>query len=270
MDNVILDGLAFTRLADGSLFPVLTGSKGKAPKPSEPTQEERNLQKVQTESAQEQLRMAKEQQEENEALTPLLLEEYGLVRSVDPVTGKPVYTKSPDALTDKRKEIEGMQLDRSLKALKGELPVTVTLARELELGERKLNEKMSKQLGPGWETTTAGIQAKAEYERMATALKEGEQKDQLTTAEALSINRQQSRAGNTQGTFDTSSQGRISASSLMGGAGASGGSALNYYGNLRNNALEAKRMSNEQTAGYIQGGMSLVGMGGGIGAAVLI
>ena len=163
-----------------------------------------------------------------------------------------------------------MQLDRSLKALKGELPVTATLAKELELGERTLGEKLSRQLGPGWETTSAGIQAKAEYDRMATSLREAEQKDQLTTAEALSINRQNSRAGATQDTLSTTSAGRIGASSLFGQAGQSGGNALNYYGTLRNASMTAKKMKMDEEGGLVGGGMGLVGTGAGIGAAILI
>jgi len=240
---------------------------GGAPAPAEPTAEERRLQKIQADSAEEQLRLGREQQDDTAALTPLLLEEYGLTKTIDPVTGKPVYTKTPNALIDKRKEIEGMQLDRSLKALKGELPVTETLAKELQLGERTLDERLSKQLGSGWETTTAGIQAKAEYQRMSTSLKEAEQKDQLTTAEALSINRQNSRAGSTQGTYDTSSQGRVGASSLYGGAAGTAGGALGYYGSLRGNSETYKERMQKERSDYIGGGLAL---GGSIGGAAIL
>lgn len=270
MRSIILNGLAFSILDDGSLFPVLTGAKGDAPQPPPPTAEEKKLQQLQIDATERQLKMAKDQEADNEALQPLLLQELGLTRTVDPATGKVTFTKAPDALGDKRKEIEGMQLDRSLKALRGELPVTATLAKELELGERTLGEKLSRQLGPGWETTTAGIQAKAEYNRMATSLREAEQKDQLTTAEALSINRQNSRQSNTDAIMDTSSSGRIGASSLMGGSAGSAGNALNYQMQRRNLALQSRQMKNDEIGGYVSGGMSLVGTGGGIGAAVLI
>jgi hypothetical protein len=270
MRNVIVDGLAFSQLEDGSLFPVLAAAKGDAPAPSPPTEEERRLQNIQATSAEEQLKIARSQQAENEAMTPILLEEYGLTRTVDPTTGKITYAKNADDLSTKRKEIEGMQLDRSLKALKGELPVTATLAKELELGKRTLSEKLSRQLGPGWETSSAGIQANAEYDRMATSLKEAEQKDQLTTAEALSINRQQSRAGNNQNQFSDLNAPRVGASSLYGNAAQTGGNALNYYGQMRQNSLAAKQMKNEEIGGYVSGGMGLVGTGAGIGAAILI
>lgn len=235
-------------------------SGGDAPAPAQPSPEERRLQGIQADSATQQLDIAKKQQAENEALMPVLLDNYGLSRTVDPTTGKISYTNT-DPNAAKSKEIEGMQLDRSLKALKGELPVTATLAKELELGKRTLAEKLSKQLGPGWETSSAGIQANAEYDRMATSLREAEQKDQLTTAEALSINRQNARQGNTQGINETVSTPNISASGLLSNAGGSAGNALNYYGTLRNASLQNKQMNGQETAGYVSAGMGAAGMG---------
>lgn len=270
MRKMLVHGLAFLELEDGSLFPQLVGGKGEAPAPAAPTPEERRLQSIQAKTAEEQLRIAKQQQAENEALTPVLLQEYGLSRTVHPTTGKITYEKTSDDLTGKRKEIEGMQLDRSLKALKGELPVTATLAKELELGERTLSEKLSRQLGPGWETSSAGIQAQAEYRRMATSLREAEQKDQLSTAETLSINRQTNRAGNTQGTYDMNSVGRTGASALFSNAGGSAGGALNYYGTLRSASEAARARRDENIGGYVSGGMGLAGAAVGVGGALLI
>lgn len=333
MRSILVHGLAFYELPDGSLFPVLAGGKGGAPAPAQPTPEERRLQGIQAQAAQEQLILAREQRADTEALTPLLLQEYGLnrvekVSQADPrlaglqaeratlaqqlaalpavkragprgtiVTllnpearaiqdriktmdseiagldpgGRKSYTyeKTEDDMTKKRKEIEGMQLDRSLKALKGELPVTATLAKELELGKRTLAEKLSRQLGPGWETSSAGIQANAEYDRMATSLREAEQKDQLTTAEALSINRQASRAGNTEAVQNTSSIGRVGASGLLSTSGGSAGNALDYYGSLRGAAERAQQRGSDSTSGYVAGGMGLVGAGI-VGGAILI
>ena len=329
-NEILLYGLRFYRLDDGSLFPVLTGGIGgdDAPPPAEPSAEEKRLLEIQATSAEEQLKLARKQQAENNALMPLLLQQYGITRSVSsadprvatlqaeraqlvaqdaarpqgagplaggqqwnprgywesvstslPKTlapnpriaaidaqlatmdkgGKVSYATTPDELMTKRKEIEGMQLDRSLKALKGELPVTATLAKELELGKRTLAEKLNRQLGPGWETSSAGIQANAEYDRMATSLKEAEQRDQLTTAEALSINRQGSRAANTEGLYSTISAPTAGASSLLRTAGGGAGEALNYYGTLRDASLQAKQMAGQETAGYVSGGMSLAG-----------
>jgi endosialidase-like protein len=264
MRDLIIDGWPFYRLPDGSLLPELTGAKGDAPGPAQPTDEEKRLMRIQGTAAQEQLTIARSQQAENEALMPLLLQEYGLTRVVDPVTKQISYTKSPDDLTTKRKEIEGMQLDRSLKALKGELPVTATLTKELELGKRTLAEKLSRQLGPGWETSSAGIQAQAEYDRMATSLKEAEQKDQLTTAEALSINRQQSRAGNTEGTYNTMSTPNIGASGLLSNASGGAGSGLQYYGRLREASERAQQVAAQERGGYVSGVLGAAGLGAGL------
>lgn len=268
MDMIDREGWSYYRMPDGSLFPLLQGAKGEPPAPAEASPEEKRLQTIQADTAQEQLAIAKKQQAENEALNPILLSEYDLTRTVDPVTGAISYTKNANALTDKRKEIEGMQLDRSLKALKGELPVTATLAREIEMGKRNMTEKLNRQLGPGWELSSAGIQSMDEYDRMATSLKEAEQKDQLSTAEALSIGRQNSRQSNSAGTFDLTNRGSSGASALYGNAGSSAGSALGYYGQLRQASERAQSRSDDNTSGFISGGMGLVGTGGVMAYAI--
>ena len=57
---------------------------GGAPAPAEPSAEEKRLLNIQSKSAEEALRLAKEQQADSDALMPLLLEDYGLTRTVDP------------------------------------------------------------------------------------------------------------------------------------------------------------------------------------------
>lgn len=116
-------------------------------------------------------------------LNPLLLKQAGI--TVDPVTGE--YSIVEDPAAAQQREISTLANARTLAALKGELPVTATLQRQLTVGRQNLNEELVKRLGPGYETSTAGIQAIAAYEAEATALKEAEQKDQLTTAQALAL-----------------------------------------------------------------------------------
>ena len=92
MRKITVEGLSFHELEDGSLFPVLAGAKGDAPGPAAPSPEERRLQGIQADSASESLKIAKQQQAENEALMPVLLDQQGLSRTVDPTTGTTAVT----------------------------------------------------------------------------------------------------------------------------------------------------------------------------------
>ncbi len=185
------------------VFPLIAGGGGGDVEPSTPSPEELELTRAQTEATRQQteigrqqLELARGQQAEFEALSPFIYEQYGLTRTVGE-GGEITLEPTPEYAEQRAmaREIESLQNERSLAALKGELPVTETLKKELEYGRQALNERLSRQLGPGYETSTPGIQALAEFQRMGTSLKEAEQHQQLSTAEALALNRQTSRTG---------------------------------------------------------------------------
>lgn len=72
--------------------------------------------------------------------------------------------KAPLSENDQlRQEAETEFLKRQRAALRGELPVAPGLIRDLDSQQRLLQERMRQQLGTGWETSTAGIQAQGEY-----------------------------------------------------------------------------------------------------------
>ena len=64
-----------------------------------------------------------------------------------------------------RSETETLALERQKSALKGELPLPSGLERQFEDDEAILRESLRQQLGPGFETSTAGIQALEEFRR---------------------------------------------------------------------------------------------------------
>lgn len=74
-------------------------------------------------------------------------------------------------------------LDRYQKALKGELPVDPTLERALTENKKTLQESMLKKLGPGWETSTSGLQALAEYDKRAEELRSAARQGTITEGE---------------------------------------------------------------------------------------
>lgn len=263
IQQLLIDGVPHWQMGD-VVVPMLAGGKGDIP---EPSAEERQLTATNNKLAQQQYDLTVEQKKEQDAFAPILMKEYGLIRNVDPTTGAVSYTEDPnDTLRAQGKEIQTLANERSLKALKGELPVSPTLDNELNVGEAQLKERLSRQLGPGYETSTPGIQAMSEYKRMSTALREAERRDQLTTAEALSLNRQNGRLQYNSGVTDsTITQPAMTRAQLLTGAQAGQNSAMNYYTNQRNERMGYQQMAAQERAGYASAAMGAVGMAGAAG-----
>jgi len=103
------------------------------------------------------------------------------------------FEEIPNELQSLRQQIEKGGLDRSLAALKGELPVNPALLRDLSDQEAVLNESLRKQLGPGYEQSTAGQNALGEFLQRKESLLDASRRDDLSLGEALSISRQGSQ-----------------------------------------------------------------------------
>lgn len=69
-----------------------------------------------------------------------------------------------ESLIGLRGDLERLTIDRSTKALKGELPIDEGLLRDLASREKLTRETLLRQLGPGFETSTPGIEALREFE----------------------------------------------------------------------------------------------------------
>lgn len=235
------------RLADGSLFPILAGAKGPSAPPPDP-----GLVSKQNELLQMQIDTAKQ----SKALEPMLLKEAGLKWNDQTKS----YEDIDPTLTSNKREIERMQTERSLKALRGELPVSETLKRSLSDGQQRLDEEMFRQMGPGYKGSTAGITKQREYDTMATMLKEGEQRDMMTTAEALALQRGSSRSV-TANQFENpfASQARMLAPAQQSLA-----SARDQDNFSRSMKFEQNKLAGQERAGYISAGLGLAGMGAGM------
>ena len=245
-----VNGWDFHKQEDGALFPVLSGSTGDGPSVQA---QDPGLVAQQTELLKMQVDTAKKGQ----ALEPIMLQTAGLKYNPD----TKAYEFLDPTTQANKSEIERLQTDRSLKALRGELPVTETLKKELELGQNRLNEKLQRQLGPGYALSTPGQMAQREYSTMATSLKEAEQRDMLTTAETLAINRGQNRTTNMQN-FENpfASQARLLA---PGAAGVN--SAIQNDNTTRGMQMQSGIAGGQNTASLVSAGVGVAGM-----AAVLI
>lgn len=241
---VLIDGLSFYQFDDGSLFPVMAGGDSpSAPGPDAGLVGKQN----------ELLQMQIENARESQALKPIMLQQAGLKYNPD----TKAYEYTDPTLQSNKQEIERMQTERSLKALRGELPVSETLKKELELGKNKMNEKLYRQLGPGYDLSTPGQMAKGEYDRMATALKEGEQRDMLTTAESLALARGNSRQSN-MATFENPF---VSQARMLEPASAGVDRARGQDNFGRNLSMQGSMAAGQERAGYVSGAIGLAGLG---------
>ena len=101
----------------------------------------------------------KEEIERNKALEPAILETIGFTKDE---SGKYIPT------TNIQKQLE----ETYMKALSGETPISPALEAEIGQQEKQLRQHLSQKLGPGYETTTPGIQALDQFQRRATLVRE--------------------------------------------------------------------------------------------------
>lgn len=165
----------------------------------------RALTKEVTELARQNRSMIEQQAEENRLFTQFFAQQEGFDVDIDPVTG--AITGIREISTPERerdKEIRGLMQERSLAALKGELPVDPALERSLKEQETELRNRLVQQFGPGYETSSAGIETLGEFYRTSEGLREGARTGQLTLAEQLGLTREQQemfRRGTAQDVF---------------------------------------------------------------------
>jgi len=142
---------------------------------------------------QEQLELLQEQRKLSDLLTPFLFEEAGITAIRDEAGEIIGFEREEDPNQPLREEIERGFLERTQAALAGELPVNPALIRAREEGLKTLEERLRKQLGPGFETSSPGIEALSEFGTRSEELFEGARRGDLTLAESLGIARQESQ-----------------------------------------------------------------------------
>ena len=123
-------------------------------------------------------------------LAPYLYQQAGITPRLE--GGRIVgFDRVPDPHQALRSDIETQLLQRSQKALRGELEVDPGLERGIAQNLRLTRQAGLQQVGPGWETSTPGIQAMAEQGQRAEELRYGARTGQLTLAEQLGLQREQ-------------------------------------------------------------------------------
>lgn len=239
------------------------GSKVTVPGPSD---EEKLLQKNQAELLGLQAQIIKEQRAQNAIILPFLAQQEGFTVQTDAngnITGI-TQTEEETARRAQESEITRLLGERSLAALKGELPVDPALEKDLQTQEQELRNNLTSRFGPGYETSTPGIQALEEFRRTSEILRSGARTGQLTLAEQLGITREQ------QQQFSRQSSGDVLRTSAIGDpltfAGAFGQTARGY-GQAQIPFIQQRQMQTQASIANAQSSAGLLGAGlGAIGA----
>lgn len=160
----------------------------------EATPQEEELQKEQTSLLRQQRDALSEQIRQQDLLAPLLWGAAGIEPIYDKNHKIQGYKQKPDELAGMRGDIEKAGLQRSLAALRGELPEDPALLRDLADQERVMNESLRKQLGPGYNVSSPGQAGIGEFMQRKNALLDAARRGDLTLGEQLSLSRQQQQS----------------------------------------------------------------------------
>ena len=166
----------------------MMGGSDAPPPPPGPSASEVALQTSQKELLDLQRKQIEKSAKEQELLSPILYKTLGIEPQYDQQGNVTGYKEG--ALAERKRGIEGMFLDRSEAALKGELPINPALTRDLDEQEGTLRERLYKQLGPGWETSTPGIEALSNFNKRKNELFDASRRGDLTLSESLSLARE--------------------------------------------------------------------------------
>lgn len=126
-----------------------------------------------------------------EQQTALLEEQLGLSREQAELARLEIerIQREEEQFGPLREEVTGALLERELAALRGELPVSPALLRDLEEQRVDLEARLRDQLGPGFETSTPGIEAISEFEAREAEILEGVRRGDITTFNAINASR---------------------------------------------------------------------------------
>lgn len=171
--------------------------KVNVPPPPPPTPEERKLTREQLKQLEIQTKLLQEMQAEREALSPWIYKQLGLKPTYSPdgklIKVEPMTEEERLQLMSpaEREAYENykLMLERQARALKGELPVSPALEKDIEEQRKKLEEELSRTLGPDWRSSTPGIQAMNEFEKRAELLREEARRGELQAGTGLLLSR---------------------------------------------------------------------------------
>ncbi|HEY7507017.1 MAG TPA: hypothetical protein VH621_05385 [Nitrososphaera sp.] len=226
-----------------------------------PSKEEKALQAQQAELLRVQTEILQQQRQQQAVLLPFLAEQEGFQVETDDQGNITKISKTPSELDNMKKELETQLTQRSLDALAGNLPVSPGLEKELTRQETTLREKLAQQFGPGYETSTPGIQALGDYFQNSEVLREGARTGMLSLAEQLGISREQQNQYSQQSSQDFLRQ--IAVGDPLTFAGAFGQVAAGY-GKAQEPYIQQRQMQLQASIANAQSSASMFGAGIGL------
>lgn len=214
---------------------------------SGPTGMEIQAQQNQRDFIQEMMTSARQQRHFSSVLIPQALKEAGYAPEYDEegnLTGiKEISSPEERQISELEQAIELGFLNRTQAALKGELPENPALLRDLKDQEEALRDRLRKQLGSGYETSSPGIEALSSNTEDRNIALEQSRRDDLTLSEQLGIARgTYNRQGTQLGLNNLASLAGFQNNANQSIFGAS------QQGNQFLNALSASRGITSQTA----------------------
>jgi hypothetical protein len=241
------------------------GSSGPSAPPP-PSDEEKALQRKQAESLDQQNALLKQQMQTQQLLAPYIYKQAGITPKMDAAGNITGFDEIPDPNATLRNSIETQLLQRSNAALSGQLPVDPYLTRSLGEEETSLRNRLSAQLGTGYETSTPGSRALADFSQRKSELLSAAGRGDLTLAEQLS----QARMGTSLDAQNTLLNRALIPGGQMGTMGQLFGQNASAFGAAAR-PMQSDRMATLQammsSAANSQAGMnSLIGGGAGIAA----
>lgn len=237
--------------------------------------EEKALQKSQADNLAQQTAILKQQAQTQQLLAPYIYKQAGIIPQTDEQGNITGFTQDPnfDPNAGLRTDIETQLLKRSQAALAGTLPVDPTVTNALNDQESSLKERLTAQFGPGYASTTPGIQALNDFATKKAGILGAASRDDLSLSEQLGL----AQTGSNQDVINTflNRMGIPGGSSLQLGSAfaqnASGYGAAQQPFQAQRQALLSAGGINAQSSVATQGQyLSLLGSGAGIGAAVII
>jgi hypothetical protein len=170
-----------------------------------------------------------------------------------------------DPVEETRKRVEAELAERSLKALRGELPVDPALERDISAQRETLQTRLQGQFGAGGSTSSPAIEALQRFDESANVLREGARTGQLTLSEQLGMAREQQNAYSSQSKMDFLRQ--IGIGDPMSVAGGMGSVANNYL-KAQQPYIQDRQMQLQASIANQQARTSMFGAGVGLAGSL--
>lgn len=211
----------------------------------EPSAAETALQNEQVRLLQQQSKLLADASKQQSLLAPILFESAGIQPIYDDAGEIVGYEQIQDEATGLQKEINLQLLNRTKAALAGELPEDPALIRQIDESEETLRETLFKQLGPGYEVSSPGIESLSNFTKRKTELLDAARRGDLTLAEQLSLAQDAALTGKT-----TTGIGNVMGINQGALPFAQGFGATAYGYSNPINALRADRQAQFQASAY--------------------